>query len=375
MGAEHTVTMQDMRSSLLAVLTLLVAAPLHAQHVHTVAGSGAAGLQDGPALAAQFHRPTWLDVDVATNAIYVVDRANHQLRKVANEVVSTVIVQRGWETLPTGIAFDFGGPYGGGIAVEPPMSGCGSSVWDSGFFVASSAEHQLKLIVDLGPFTQYGQRDDSSPVIGTGAPGAVDGLQPVASFNNPGDIALSWLYKPSYWDLRDRAAIYIADTGNNSVRRIRFRTSFELCPQPYFIDTLASGFNAPRGVAAAPDGSVYVADTGNHAIRRIAPDGTITTVATGLKNPSGIDVNARGELFIADTGNNVIRKLTADGELLTIAGTFGVAGYADGPAETARFNGPIGIRVLGNVLYIADTGNNRIRKMSLVDPRRRAARH
>jgi DNA-binding beta-propeller fold protein YncE len=257
------------------------------------------------------------------------------------------------------------------------MSGCGSGPWDSGFFVASSAEHQLKLIVDLGLFSQFGLRDDSSPVIGTGRPGFTDGMQPFATFNNPGDIALSWQYKPSHWELRDQSTIYIADTGNNSVRRIRFRLSFEFCPQAYFIDTLASGFNAPRGVAAAPDGSVYVADTGNHAIRRIAPDGTVTTVAEGLNSPSGIDVNALGEVFIADTGNFVIRKLTTDGRLITIAGTPGVAGYADGPAHTARFSGPVGIRLLGDSLYIADTANNVIRKLDLnaSEPRRRAARH
>ena len=369
-----------MRSPVFAVLVLLLSTSLYAQTVSTVAGSGAAGLVDGPAHAAQFNRPTWIDYDASKDAIYVIDRANHQIRRVANGDVSTlkVITSFGGSELPIA-TFDFGGPFGGGIAVEPPLSGCGAGVWDSGFFVASSAEHQLKFVVDSGSWlSSYAHRDDSSPVIGTGVPGAVDGLQPMASFNNPGDVALSWEYRPGYSDATKRGAIYIADTGNNVIRRIRFRISFEFCPQPYYVDTLAGGFNAPRGVAAGPDGSVYVADTGNNAIRRIAPDGTVTTVISeGLNSPSGIDVNELGELFIADTGNYVVRKLTADGRLITIAGTPGVAGYVDGPARTARFSGPIGVRLAGNALYIADTANNVIRKLDLnpSPPRRRATRH
>jgi hypothetical protein len=366
-----------MRSRLFAVLVLLLSLSLSAQTVSTVAGSGAAGLVDGRAQVAQFNRPTWLDYDALKDAIYVIDRANHQIRKIQNGDVSTLKVVKSFGADLPLAEFNFGGPFGGGIAVEPPLSGCGSGVWDSGFFVASSAENQLKFVVDSGSgFSAYAQRDDSSPVIGTGTPGAVDGLQPLASFNNPGDVALSWEYRPGYYDATKRGAIYIADTGNNVIRRIRFRISFEFCPQPYYVDTLAGGFNAPRGVAAGPDGSVYVADTGNNAIRRIAPDGTVTTVVSeGLNSPSGIDVNALGEVFIADTGNYAIRKLTTDGRLITIAGVPGVAGFADGAALSALFSGPIGIRLHGNILYIADTANNAIRKLELTATRRRATRH
>jgi hypothetical protein len=96
-----------------------------------------------------------------------------------------------------------------------------------------------------------------------------------------------------------------------------------------------------------------------------------------LNSPSGLDINELGEVFIADTGNFVVRKLTADGRLITIAGTPGVAGYSDGPARAARFSGPVGLRLSGNALYIADTANNMIRKLDFApaEPRRRATRH
>ena len=139
---------------------------------------------------------------------------------------------------------------------------------------------------------------------------------------------------------------------------------------------------------------MFVADTGNHAIRRIAPDRTVTTIAgepgvagnddgiarsAHLNSPSGIDVNAKGEIFIADTGNHTIRMITTDGRLITLAGVPGIAGFADGVASSARFAGPVGIRIAPDgSLLIADTSNNAIRRLSIVsvpDTRERSVRH
>jgi DNA-binding beta-propeller fold protein YncE len=391
-----------MRPRFLLPLVLL-ALPLAAQStgvVSTVAGGSAAGLRDGAGSEARFDRPTWLDVDAANGAVYVVDRANQRVRKIAGGIVSTLDVRKHYYDLSP-VAFDFGGPYGGGIAIEPFHAGCGGGPYGHGMFIADSAHHQIAFIADFETGSSYAERDDSSPVIGTGEPGAVDDTQLLARFHNPGDVALSWKY-----DSYQTAAIYIADTANHEIRRIRLRISFEACPQPYYVDTLAgtgnpgsndgpagsAHFNAPRGIASAPDGSVYVADTGNHTIRRISPDGIVTTVAgpaggsgsndglateAHLNNPSGLDVNELGEVFIADTGNFVVRKLTTDGRLITIAGRTGVAGYADGAARTALFSGPIGLRLAGSSLYIADTANNAIRKLDLSapEPRHRATRH
>lgn len=138
-------------------------------------------------------------------------------------------------------------------------------------------------------------------------------------------------------------------------------------------------FDDPYGVAVTPDGTLYISDAGdNNRIRRIGTDGTVTTLAgfsegfadgdgtaARLNTPSGLALDSAGNLYVADTGNHAIRKITPLGMVSTVAGT-GVAGFGDGARAQAQFNGPIGVAVdvHGNV-YVADTYNDRIRK---IDP-------
>jgi sugar lactone lactonase YvrE len=137
-------------------------------------------------------------------------------------------------------------------------------------------------------------------------------------------------------------------------------------------------FSDPFGIAITPDGTIYVADAGeSNRIRKIAPDGKVTTYTGGVEGfadgsgftasfntPSGLALDRHSNLFVADTGNNRIRKISPEGQVSTIAGD-GTAGYADGPAALAKFNGPIGVAVdmQGNV-YVADSYNDRIRMIS-----------
>ena len=140
-------------------------------------------------------------------------------------------------------------------------------------------------------------------------------------------------------------------------------------------DAFAASFSDPFGIAASADGTIYVADAGDaQRVRRISPDGSVSTVAGGglgyadgrgtaarFSTPSGIALTRDGVLYVADTGNNAIRRITPDGTVSTAAG--GVTpGYADGPAADARFNGPVGVAVdaAGRVI-VADTYNDRIR--------------
>lgn len=147
-------------------------------------------------------------------------------------------------------------------------------------------------------------------------------------------------------------------------------------------DALSARLNAPMGIAADRRGNVYFSDTGNHRIRRIsARTGEIKTVAgTGekgfindggnatmasLNSPTGLAFDSLGNLFIADTGNHRIRMLTPNGYLYTVAGT-GRKGYnGDGMRPvSSQLNNPTGVAVsTRGELYIADTGNHLVRKI------------
>ena len=184
--------------------------------------------------------------------------------------------------------------------------------------------------------------------------------------------------------------LYIADTGNHRVRRVdvtgTITTVAGTGEKGYDGDdkpATSARLNTPSGVAVDGAGNVYIADTGNRRIRRVDTSGRITTVAgTGgygydgddkpateaaLADPNAVAADASGNVYIADTYNNRIRRVDTTGRITTVAGT-GNAGYDgdDKPATTAGLNLPRGVTVdaAGNV-YIADVSNDRIRR---VDP-------
>ena len=143
-------------------------------------------------------------------------------------------------------------------------------------------------------------------------------------------------------------------------------------------DTTAR-FSGPSSVDVDQAGNIYVADAGNQDIRKITPSGIVTTIAgsgqMGAANglgtaasftyPYGIAVDINGNIYVADAGNNLIRKITPDGMVSTLAGS-GAKGSQDGPGTSATFNFPYGIAVdvAGNV-YVADASNNTVRKITV----------
>jgi sugar lactone lactonase YvrE len=139
----------------------------------------------------------------------------------------------------------------------------------------------------------------------------------------------------------------------------------------------AAQFNVPIGIAIDSTGNVYVADTQNNRVRKISPDGEVTTLAgSGMSGntdgqgtaarfdfPTGVAVGSAGNIYVADTFNHLIRKISPDGEVTTLAGS--TMGFADGQGTEVQFNMPYKVVVdsAGNIC-VADFGNNRIRKIS-----------
>ena len=139
---------------------------------------------------------------------------------------------------------------------------------------------------------------------------------------------------------------------------------------------VSARFNFPWGVAVDAGGNVYVGDMLNNKIRKITPDGTVSTLAGSTGGfadgqganarfgiPMGVAVDAGGNIFVADNGNNKIRKITPEGNVTSVAGS--TTGYNDGSGDTAQFNAPYGIALdaEGN-MYIGDGHNYVIRKVT-----------
>ena len=213
-------------------------------------------------------------------------------------------------------------------------------------------------------------------IAGTGTAGYTGdgGAATAATLNNPTGLAM---------DAGSNG--YIADSGNNAIRTISGQTGV--------ISTVAATvglLSNPRGVAVDAAGNVYIADTGNSVLRKVNPvtayasvlAGTVGSAGFGgdnglagaatLRSPQGVAVDTAGNVYIADTGNNVIRKITlATGVITTIAGN-GTAAFAGdgGSAALASLNGPtrVALDAAGD-LYIADAGNNRVRFVSAASGR------
>lgn len=195
---------------------------------------------------------------------------------------------------------------------------------------------------------------------GLGAPGFSDGNGGAAQFNAPQGLAIE-----------KNGNLIVGDTGNQRIRRITPAgdvTTVAGSGAASFVNGngTAAAFNYPQGVTIDPSGNIYVADTGNNSIRKVSPTGSVTTLASSgaaLSSPGGIAVDSLGNLIVAQSGDSRVLSLTAAGMASVLAGS-GQPKFADGSGVSASFNVPTGIAIAGKTLYIADARNYRIRRMT-----------
>ena len=331
--------------------------------ITTVAGNGLSGRpgDGGPATNAVLGVPDGVAVDSAGN-FYIAEEDHMRIRKVTPD--GTIITVAGNGTV--GYSGD------GGPATQAQLGDPAAVAVDAAgnLYIADTDNSVIRKVTPGGTITTIAGRG------GSGYSGD-EGPATSALLNNPWGVAAD-----------PAGNLYIADTGNNRIRKVALDGTITTLAGNGWLGYSGDGgpavnaaFHYPYGVAVDTAGNVYVADSGNSAIRKIAPSGIITTVAgTGaygysgdggpassarLAQPNGVAVDGAGNLYIADTGNAVIRKIAAaDGTIATVAGTAVGQGYSGdgGPALSAGLSLPWGIAVdtAGNV-YVADVGNNVIR--------------
>jgi len=385
--------------------------------ITTVAGNGNPGFSGdgGPATSARLADPSGVAVDPAGN-LYIADSSNHRVRKVSSDGLITTVAGNGTQGFsgdggpatsaelnwPLGVATDATGnlyiadyasnrvrkvspngtitsvgyvtpfPGGGGGFWSPALSEPWSVAVDSaGNLYIADFGHSRVLKVSSGGSIISAVGSGTIGFSGDGGPAAG------AQLKNPAGVAL------------DAAGnLYIADQGNYRVREVSadgIITSIAGNGTKSFSGDGGLAARArllyPVGMAVDRTGNVYIADTANNRVRRISSNGIIVTVAGGgtaglgdggpatsaqLKNPVGVALDAAGNLYIADQVNYRVRKVSASGIIITVAGN-GTQGFSGdgGPATSAQLYYPTGVAVDGaGNLYIADSGNNRVRKVS-----------
>jgi uncharacterized protein (TIGR03437 family) len=330
--------------------------------ITTVAGNGHGGFSGdgGPATKAMLSQPMAVAVDASGN-LYIADAFNNRIRFVtANGTISTLA-----GTGPGTYTGD-GGPASQATLHQPDglvLDAAGN------LFVADKINFAVRKISPNGTITtfagtgKYGFSGDSGP-----ATKALLSTVSDVKFDSAGNL-------------------YISDTGNQRIRRVDGSGTITTIAGTGQIGfggdggaATAAQFSTPQGLAIDSTGAVIVADEFNGRVRRIVPGGAVTTIAgqtlsvgdggpstqARFTNPYNNTVDGAGNLYIADSQENRVRKVTPSGTITTVAGAGPAGDSGDGgPAAAALLDIPDGVAAdaAGN-LYIADAGNSVIRKVN-----------
>lgn len=318
-------------------------------NISTVAGNGTADFKgDGAAAtSATLNFPSGVAVDGGGN-VYIADKNNARIRKVVSSGTISSVAGNGTNS------------YGGDGALAPsaqlnvPSAVARDAAGN--LFIADTGNHRIRRVNVDGAISTYA----GNGTAGFGGDGAAASA---AQLNNPSGLVID-----------GDGNLYLADTGNHRVRRITPGGTISSVAGTGTAGNAGDGGAAtsaqlsyPSGLAIDTAGNVYVADSGNNRVRRFAPGGSIATMPTGsLNSPQGVAVDLAGNLYTADLYNHRIQKLDAKGAISTVAGDGSSGDSGDGgPATSAQLRFPFGVTVTkaGEIL-IADTSNHAVRLVS-----------
>ena len=370
--------------------------------VTTLAGNITSGSGDGPGLSARFSRP--FGVAVGPNSdIFVVELGNNTVRKIdtsPNHYVSTLAGSANNAVNGTTVQARFNSPD----AIIADKNG--------NLYIAEFFNETIRKISTDGVV---------STIAGTtGIVGSSDALGYQASFHDPAGLAFdaqgnlyvadshnSAIRKLTFDaqgnatvstlanNIRDAQGVAVDSLGNVYASEFDSHDIKKISPDGHTVTIFAGSssagtldgigtaakFNFPAGIVIDSKDNLYVTDNMDHTVRKVAPDGTVTTIAgtagvsgatdgvgTAAKfnNPNGITIDKNGILYVADASNQSIRKIMPDGTVSTFAGTSGPTngGAVNGLGKAAQFNNPASVCIDQNgTLFVADTGNNSIRKI------------
>ena len=314
--------------------------------VKTLAGS-TQGSTNGIGTGATFYSPSGAAIDI-NGVIYIADRDNNRIRKIINGVVTTLAGSTAGSANLNGTNATFNKPTG--VAVDN----------NGVIYVADRDNNKIRKIAINGDVTTIaGSTANTS--------GSTNGIGTNASFNKPSGVAVD-----------NNGVIYVADSGNNIIRRIATNNNVTTLAGAGGVGDFLDGigisakFNQPYGVAVGTNGFLYVADISNNRIRKI----NITTLNVEtlagntpgvFTSPNGVAVDTNNNVYVADTSNNRIRVINTASNVTTLAG--GTSGANDGTGTNAYFNFPNSVGVDANgVVYVGDSVNNRIRVINYLLP-------
>ena len=315
--------------------------------VTTIAGN-TNGNADGQGALAQFNRPFGIAID-GTKTLFIADTRNHRIRKISPTGLVTTIA---------GSTLGFADGIGDLAKFNFPTHLVRNAAGD--LFVTDKNNHKIRKVSSTGQVENYAGSTQGFEV----------GERLSAKFNNPFGITNDEL-----------GNLYVADSDNFKIRKVPnaggvTRVAGNLAGIRDGQGSAAE-FANPEGIEIDAVGNLYVADDSfSKLIRKISPTGLVTTFAgdvAGFADGQGaqakfsdvtdIAIDRAGNLFVTD--KHRIRKITPTGLVTTIAGS-DTPGFTDGDASTAQFNVTAGIAIDQNGnLYVADSGNNRIRKITI----------